>query len=311
MGLHVKWALALVLTSGCNQVFGLDPPASAAEDADARDHDAIDIDAENDRDMDGVRDEDDDCPDAADPQQFDEDGDGRGDRCDLCPHLDQPDDKDEDEDQIPDACDPYPALSAGRLRFSGFHTSDDLLAWNASGNGAFEVVDDAAHLMPLLDGEQILALREDDDNPRTRTRVIADLEFEAPNTGTSLRRAAGLVTNMDPEARTTLFLCQLETDLPVIDVRLAEYRFDAGAATPLAVATVSSAYPSGHVRLELDVGVDGENPSTYGPRCQVDVGGATHALLRTTTTGLEPGLSGVRTVGIPLRVNWIVIIDHP
>jgi hypothetical protein len=308
MGLHVKWALALVLTSGCNQVFGLDPPGGGG-DADARDHDAVGLDAASDRDMDGVLDEVDDCPDAADPQQFDEDGDGRGDRCDLCPHLDQPDDTDRDEDSIPDACDPYPLTSGGRLRWSGFHTSEDLDAWTAIGDGSVELDNDAARVIPVLDAEVKVALR-DDENLQTRTRVIADLEFETPNAGASVRRAVGLVTNLDSVAASSSFLCQLETDLPVIEVRLAEYRFDAGTATPLAVATVSNTYPSGHVRMELDVGIDDDDASTYGPRCQVDVGAATHALLRTRTSTLAPGQTAVRTVGVPVRVNWIVVIDH-
>ena len=135
-GTVVWWAIALAGTAGCNQLFGLEAPVGDDEVVDAgRIHDARVIDGPADRDMDGVIDADDLCPDAADPGQHDEDGDGRGDRCDLCPHLGQSDDADNDEDGIPDACDAYPAISGGRLRWSGFHTGDVMLDWRASGDG--------------------------------------------------------------------------------------------------------------------------------------------------------------------------------
>jgi hypothetical protein len=309
LGLHVKWALTLVLACGCNQVFGLDSPGGGEENADARDHDAVVVDAAGDRDMDGVIDDEDDCPDAADPQQFDEDGDGRGDRCDLCPHLNQNDDVDSEEDGIPDACDPYPSISGGRLRFSGFHTTDDLDAWTATGGGAVELDGDAAHLIPLLDGEVKLLLR-DDDNQQTMTRVIADLELEAPNAGASTRRAVGAVTDVNP-AGTDSFLCQLETDLPGPGARVQMYRFEGGFGASMSNVSISS-FPLGHVTIEFDLGHDQDDDQMlFGGRCQIGGDGGSHLLARTAATPLAPGEAGLRTVGVPVRVSWIVVIDHP
>ncbi len=59
----------------------------------------------SDADGDGVPDDEDNCPDAANPDQADTDGDGIGDACDNCPAVANPDQADTDGDGIGDACD--------------------------------------------------------------------------------------------------------------------------------------------------------------------------------------------------------------
>ena len=58
-----------------------------------------------DRDSDGVRDDVDNCPDTANPDQLDSDGDGKGDACDNCRFNPNPDQADGDGDGVGDACD--------------------------------------------------------------------------------------------------------------------------------------------------------------------------------------------------------------
>jgi subtilisin family serine protease len=58
-----------------------------------------------DRDLDGVLDPDDNCPDASNPAQEDVDGDHFGDACDLCPLVADPLQPDADGDRTGDACD--------------------------------------------------------------------------------------------------------------------------------------------------------------------------------------------------------------
>ena len=302
----VWWALALA--PGCNQILGLDQPADDDDDDDARDHDARVIDGPADRDMDGIVDGADLCPDVADPGQYDEDGDGTGDRCDLCPHLDQADDTDDDEDGIHDACDPYPGMSSGVLRFSGFHTGDEIDQWLVTGSGVATVVSDALYLQPNLDAE-MRATRIEDDSAAALTRVIAEVELEPPNAGSIARRAIGAITNVNTTTGATFFLCQIETDLPISSVRLQEYRIDGPAAT-IATATIATALPVGPVQLDFDIGYDPPQVG-YGARCSLAVGSATNVLPRTTTIELAPGKSGVRTYGVPMRVNWVVLISHP
>jgi hypothetical protein len=304
------WAIALIHVAGCNQILGLEAPGDDESNADARDHDAVDLDAAADRDGDGVLDGIDVCPDAADPGQFDEDGDGRGDRCDLCPHLDQLDDVDRDEDNIPDACDPYPGTASGRLRWSGFHAGDDRSEWRPLGSGSAEWVDDVVELTPVVDGEARFVRAEPADPAMTRTRVIASVEMGAPNAGGGARRTVGVITNVEPDAGNDLFLCQIETDLPQPAVRLVDYRIQTVAAT-IATMSIGTQFPLGEVTLELDVGDDEEAAMTHGAFCTISGQAGTHTLPRTTVLELAPGLVGVRTVGVPLRVRWVVVIDHP
>lgn len=307
-GLIACWAVAL--GAGCNQLLGLDEPAGDDDGDDERDAQVSDGPA--DRDMDGVPDVDDVCPDASDPGQHDEDGDGLGDRCDLCPHLAQESDVDGDEDNVPDACDPYPTTSGGRLRWSGFHVAAELDEWRAGGGeGVVEWSNDEVTLTPLLDGE-VRFLRGEDDSGRvsTRTRVIASLGLGAPNAGGTARRAVGAITNVS-DSGLDLFLCQLETDLPITQVRLQEYRIASGVAAAIATSVTGDALPMSDVILELDLGADDEQTTTRGAFCQVRAGAASHALPRATVVDLPPGEAGLRTVGVPLRVRWVAIIDHP
>lgn len=311
-GTHVWWAIALVLVAGCNQIFGLALPVGGEEVFDARDHDARVIDGPADRDGDGVIDGDDNCPGAENPGQEDEDSDRHGDRCDLCPHLGQADDVDGDEDNIPDACDPYPTLSGGRLRWSGFHSGDELDEWDVAGAGGAEWANGEVRLTPVLDGEVRFLRKEDDTNAHRRTQVIAALTVEAPNAGGVARRALGLVTNLGGIATNDFFLCQIETDLPVTDVRLREYRIEGAVAASIASATIGAVYPAGDVILQLDVGDDVGSDTTVGMSCALSGVVGSHSLTPAAgITDLTPGFSGVRTIGVPARVRWAVIIDHP
>jgi len=116
---------AVIAAAGCNVILGLD---------ETQRRDAAGVDAETDapkqdRDRDGVADEQDNCPDIANDDQHDEDRDGRGDRCDNCPHKENPDQADVLEvnsgktaDGVGDECDPYPSLESDRLVFfDGFN----------------------------------------------------------------------------------------------------------------------------------------------------------------------------------------------
>jgi hypothetical protein len=69
----------------------------------------------SDSDGDGVVDTQDNCPQAANPQQEDADSDGVGDVCDNCPNTPNPDQADADGDGIGDACDGISA-SANSIR---------------------------------------------------------------------------------------------------------------------------------------------------------------------------------------------------
>lgn len=63
-----------------------------------------------DRDGDGIFDDDDNCPDVANADQKDNDVDGVGNVCDNCKNVANPDQKDTDGDGVGDACDNCPAV---------------------------------------------------------------------------------------------------------------------------------------------------------------------------------------------------------
>jgi hypothetical protein len=76
-----------------------------------------------DTDVDGVYDDDDNCPDDANTDQHDEDGDGRGDVCDFCPHVPEVQVQDADGDHVGDLCDPNTGVQ-NRIVFFDPFTSD-------------------------------------------------------------------------------------------------------------------------------------------------------------------------------------------
>jgi choice-of-anchor B domain-containing protein len=101
-----------------------------------------------DRDDDGIPDDEDVCPDLANPGQADGDQDGVGDGCDDCPIVPDPDQADVDADGVADACwcDPvplrcvdglageYPCQDADLLSFLplstwGAHAASDVWGW--------------------------------------------------------------------------------------------------------------------------------------------------------------------------------------
>ena len=60
----------------------------------------------NDQDMDGIPDDQDNCPANANANQADTDGDGVGDACDNCPSDANADQADSDNDGVGDVCQP-------------------------------------------------------------------------------------------------------------------------------------------------------------------------------------------------------------
>src|SRR5512138_1915683 len=134
--------------------------------------------APGDRDHDGVADEIDNCPDAANPLQENEDGDRFGDACDPCPPIADPDPiVDPDGDGVSGACDPFPTVGGDKIvLFESFNGTTTPPGWVAVGpwtfaNGAAKVtaVDGATNLLTL---------------PRahpTKTAVITALTVDASN----------------------------------------------------------------------------------------------------------------------------------
>lgn len=115
----------------------------------------------NDRDADGISDEEDNCPDDANATQVDSDYDGRGDVCDAifdadadadgvdlpvdnCPAAQNPDQTDFDGDGKGDACDAPSRFSSNPLKIKNYYTGTDR---DPNCKGLFEI---DHHLMGLV-----------------------------------------------------------------------------------------------------------------------------------------------------------------
>lgn len=103
----------------------------------------------DDADLDGIRDADDNCPQAANPDQHDEDRDGPGDVCDNCPHVANPTQANVGEtgagnvaDGAGDACDPLPSLGGNDIVF--FESfARPFTGWGVTGAGLWATADDS------------------------------------------------------------------------------------------------------------------------------------------------------------------------
>ena len=159
----MRWrGLVVMVLTGCNAVFGLDPVAGAddaamidaAPDDGTRAIDATDapvgggIDAScpADVDCDGVLDGIDNCPTRANSDQHDEDNDARGDLCDNCPHVfdvTQADDTEAAPDGVGNACDPHPNAGDRLVLFDPF-TDVTESQWQLVGEG-LNIANDDLH----------------------------------------------------------------------------------------------------------------------------------------------------------------------
>lgn len=153
--------VALLVATGCNAVFGLDPVTApdaggdgdgdASRDADPDDRDGgatrdaddrADAPPGADTDGDGVLDAADDCPTVANPHQDDADSDGVGDVCDLCPAtFDSATPVNVDNDQLGDLCgDPSTTSKQCVAWFDGFGTGRTTSRYaSPPGHGTWEI----------------------------------------------------------------------------------------------------------------------------------------------------------------------------
>lgn len=92
----------------------------------------------DDRDLDGVPDDQDNCPKTPNPSQADSDEDGFGDPCDKCPMVFDPDQKDLDGDGVGLACDNCPE---GCDLAAGFQTCRNPMQKDFDGDGVGDVCD--------------------------------------------------------------------------------------------------------------------------------------------------------------------------
>lgn len=168
----VSLAITAVAASGCNQVFGLDPPGPLAVDA---------------------------APSCDDPSGApDEDGDGVRDACDDCPQVPQgPDDHgDLDGDGVGDACDPHPMAADRLVAFDGFSTAAVPLAVESEG-GTWFATGGALTVRDVVDGADLLA-RLDGVLPAATVDTSVTIDASTPDPGAAATRSVGVWAGLQP-----------------------------------------------------------------------------------------------------------------
>jgi hypothetical protein len=167
--MNMKWAVALVLATGCQTVFNLEhvDPTMACWDPEHVTHD--------------------------------EDADGVVDGCDVCPNIADAEQADADADGVGDACDPDRDDPHHRLAFFDPFTADVLdPLWVTYGtNAQWTIADDALSQLGTsgVNPLAMLALHETFMNPT----VIAGLTGQG-QLDPALSSSHGIYTRIDPAA---------------------------------------------------------------------------------------------------------------
>lgn len=264
----------------CEQPGTMEPDAAVEPDA------VIDLDREGD----GVLDDEDNCPDVANPDQLDEDGDGLGDVCDPCPPL--PDNKDSDGDGLGDACDPNPMKAGDKLvAFEGF--SRPLPGgWTSSGT---VMTGNGDAVMIAGDSATSLLTRPSPAGARVEIRagfVIDTITASGLNLG-----SVNVIERLQPNTDKAI-ACQLSglSDGTQEELRI----FDANASAVIKFA--SHAFSTGN---ELMLRMR-RNGTTYGCRS-----GTSAELSGTATFSPSSPRIGLRVRGAAARFRWVMIVTSP
>lgn len=210
------------------------PPVPPDAAVDATPPDAAPPDANTDRDGDTIRDEDDNCPNVANPEQEDCDGDDIGDACDI-----KADGPDADGDEVSDVCDNCPTVA--NLDQRAVRDGDE--------------VGDACDPQPDRDGETIAYFSGfDGDSGGQRP------EGWSSATGTGLvdaqwRVEAGKLVHDATDGASILYLSAPAVPVDVIvEAKFSASDFVPGGSESLAFIGLLSRYTNGLARGGQDVG---------------------------------------------------------
>lgn len=241
-------------------------------------------DGDMDLDLDGVKDDVDNCPTATNFFQGNEDADALGDACDPCPHVpgDLPD---SDGDGVADACDPKPGYPGDRIAFfEGFHQGvpqgwEAVGSWSTSNDQLVGSAAGAGHLALIV-------------TDQTRETVSALITVTSVAGATS---ELGVIDNKAAGgAGASAIACTLRGD-----DQLAVYATtDASAAT-----TAPGALTAGQTYL---LRLRREN-SDY--TCSAEAAGANPSVTSTLPLYNAPYLSGITLTGASIRVHWLMVVE--
>ncbi len=320
----MRWrGFVVMVLTGCNAVFGLDPVAGADDGAmidaapddgtqsiDARVIDARVIDAScpADSDCDGIFNINDNCPAIANSDQHDEDDDSHGDLCDNCPHVAnvlQQDDTEAVPDDVGNACDPHPLASDRLVLFEPF-TDVTAAQWQLVGTG-LHIVDDDLHFPGDL--PQRAALRRNFPPSNGQLHVstgfaVAQVPpFDGPNSARAIAVLMGS-SSTAVDGRT----CVFDDDAAVgmvatLSARVTGNTITTAALGPMAVDEYTMA---GHTAPSGSVG-------NQALKCWVrgNVGWPGETAIELSDAGpFMTGTVGVASIRVAARFHYLIVYEH-
>lgn len=250
------------------------------------------IDAPSDRDLDGVFDVADLCPDIADPAQANEDGDRFGDACDPCPPIADDAPPDPDGDGVGGACDPNPTTPGDRIvLFTGFHAGVPA-GWTVTGTWAD--VGGAVAAAPASDEQMVMFTPIVPDLTGTASASFVVTSIATGGRGMGIALPLSLAADRG-------IICEPFLNTGTQNRKLGLVRLD-----NLAVLADTAVAWLDNKPLVASVTRMG---STF--TCRFEHEGLTHVLTAMDANSPPDPRVAFRTRSISGRVEWMMYVDSP
>jgi hypothetical protein len=240
----------------------------------------------NDVDSDGIPNAMDDCPNVADPMQYDEDGDKVGDVCDPCPVSSN--NTDGDGDGVGDDCDPNAAVSGDKIvLFDGLNQGLPV-GWTSTGSwtavqGGLSVTVNAGVDATITSPFTV------DSTSMVAAAFVPDNNVPDSNAGFGVAYVSsgeGVMCSLVSNAGRQLTLIDLDTD-DFLDTQLYGW-------------ANQTAYITGEIRRANQY-------ACYS----VDPQGSSRNVAASTSEVPSQARLQLKTRGIPGRFLWLIHIDSP
>ena len=286
----MRGAVLLLLASGCNQLFDL---------KETRLTDAGIVD----RDLDGVADDVDNCPDLENRLQANDDEDQLGNDCDNCPIRTNSTQDDFDADLIGDACDPHPANQGDCLVLvDSFDDPASLAHWSAATSGAEPTISAVAGGVQIAVAETVdVTYTTALDGPLS---VQLTSVFDAGSVPAGNPRRIGVIASAT--AATRGYRCIWSTGTPLGSIAQASY-----LAPPAMPRIENSEMSTAPFNMRLNVLMIPERPDgSTDVRCLVEHGGGIGIAGVTATSALTGGATGVVITGRTPTIEGIAFYRY-
>lgn len=296
MKLRPVWLAAALASAGCNQIFGLDPPAVGGGDG-GGDDDGSDGGEDGDAD---VR-----VDASCEPDGHDEDADVLVDACDNCPHVYNPNQENGDGDGLGDACDPRPMMAGDRMAlFLAFDVTPADITFDPPNTTSQWIVRGDRLEQTLATGMQLARFELDQSMVVASTSLTVE-SFVTPTEG--MIRAAGVYARAGASTSVAGQPYGLVGEIGR-DVAAGVHRHfvtitafeTSGQNMANRIEPASFAFTAGQ---EYRLGVDAIGPPIFASGAAPGIGGSASI----ASTMLGPGDIGLRTTSTAVGFDYLFV----